>query len=170
MKIISAILLFTSISIFARTHKVLEILSVPSDGRLYELSFLVNKKKEIVSLVKNRKAKLKNETDEVSTFSVAQMMGGDLVLSEDQGYKVVILNPINFNKKTGGKVELSYLYNGITGRYKSITVGFSYDKKLNRWKSTFADNPVPLKHLQMVPNTFGFITLGIKKIYLKREV
>lgn len=57
-----------------------------------------------------------------ATFTYEEVLNGGVVLEEREGREVIRLEPEKLNRAEGGTFRLNYLYNGIRGTRKSITI------------------------------------------------
>ncbi len=101
------------------------------------------------------------------TFTPNDVFGGQAVMSEVDGRKVVILkaNRSSLSLSNGGSVTLDYLYNGITGERR--TQSYALKKTNDKW--ALYTGSTQIKKMHFVVNKKTLIgTVGIKEIQINK--
>ena len=101
--------------LFENDHLLVTIKSEPEGGLVHELILTTDELNEIMMFTR---------TSNVSTedFPIEQILREPVILARAKGKDAVRLSCSDCNPIDGGRVYLSYLFNGITNRYKRLAL------------------------------------------------
>ena len=136
-------------------EKVLvRIISEPENNLVHKLILVMKADGEIIQLVRK-------SASSIQVFTPEELIQGEVVLATVQGRKAVILSCKGCEKSQGGNLKLSYLFNGVTMTYRSLSMRFVRDGA--DWL-LYTQNMKPIRRLKLVSRiVFGQI-IGIKRI------
>lgn len=153
-----------SISSFSplRTIKLVDIISEPQDGLIHTLLVQTDDYGDIVNLIR----KTENSSNQ-QVISMEQLMREPVVLAHAEGRDILLLKCEDCTPSEGGAIELEYLYNGMTMRYKDLEMNINpYNAGYNSWQLYDEDNEVLIETLRMIPRKIFGQLVGIKKILI----
>lgn len=96
------------------------VLSATSDAfsGTYRLSVLTDEDGQAIAL--------RGEDARTADFPIADLQAGFTILNQS-GRDIILLQSSNFDPWVGGTLRLTYLVNGITGKYRSVEIDLLHD-------------------------------------------
>jgi hypothetical protein len=107
-----------------------------------------------------------SSTNQTKSFSVSDLPAG-IVLYTDQGHDVVTVKSTDFDPAHGGDLVVTYLTNGLSNNYQSVTV--EVERTGNQWQTLVNDQSghhVVTQAYFKANTVFGQV-VGIKSITFK---
>ena len=149
--------------LFQKEQKILTIESEPENGKIHELTLILDENHDILDL----KRTTKNSTDQ-STFTFDQIIEGQISLAEmkhtnGQDLRPVLLSCDNCDRTRGGDILIKYLRSGINPnrlRYRDFEVELR--RVDDNWLLFQKDKVV--KKVKLVSRKLMGQLVGIKKI------
>ncbi|MBT3585734.1 MAG: hypothetical protein HN509_12590 [Halobacteriovoraceae bacterium] len=99
----------------------------PSDTYTYVLMLETDQNQNIIRLHKDAMIAGENTIVERKTFEISKVAQG-FVIDHRKGRDIIKLSSQNFAPHNGGHLKVSYLYSGISGKYRSKTIELVYNQ------------------------------------------
>lgn len=144
----------------------IEMVKITSDmpGEEDEVFRMVVEVKEDMEIMGFHKDKLgpSGEVETRLTYSLSDIENG-YVMEHQEGRDIIILSSRNFDSYVGGELKISYLFNGLKGKWRSKRVFLRYMS--GKWRLQTDDIAIVTKMKIIVRKWVGKI-VGIKDIEL----
>lgn len=141
-------------------QQLVDVISISQDGKVYKISLELDQKGNIHHLRKSP-----HEDKEQCQFPLKDFLGQFIVLSKEDNIDVLKLKYLPRSTTTKNSfLQLSYLHNGITGRYEKIQMIFEYSTTEKKWQLLTQKERKVVKSLSIFPRTWLGKTFGVDKI------
>tara|TARA_Y100000031_G_C8164519_1_gene358663 strand:- start:334 stop:831 length:498 start_codon:yes stop_codon:yes gene_type:complete len=161
MKFLIVTCLLTSLvctSSFAQSSIKIISGTIEGDSKVVSLSLNLDAEHDVVGMTVESNDPA--QSTQTKDYQEHQIYSG-IVLYHQSNRDIVVLSSENFSSQQGGDIELTYLYNGITGRRYSIMINLFRDG--DTWK--VSQNGVNFTRVHFNKNRKRFIgVVGVRSI------
>lgn len=165
MKLLLILGLLITANISLASEQLLAKITSDETPKLYSL-FIVEIDEETSDILRFHKDRYSGDSQLIErvTMELSGIEENGLVMEERDSRKIVKLLSDNFEPHNGGNISLDYLYNGATGKRKSVE--FEILRNGDTW--ALEKDSKKLSHFHIIINKmFAIGVVGIKKIILK---
>jgi hypothetical protein len=156
-----------SVNVFSAEQIIAKISCDKDPISKSELIIVTDDKGDILSMKKKAYTLIKSKWEveyvkEFNDLNALQVSG--LLVAEKKARKVAILKSTNFTHHQGGDISLVYLYNGVTGSYRTFKLDLQ--RRGDHWALVYLAKEV--SEIVLVANVSSFFgMIGIREISLK---